>query len=323
MFEYILEKVENAELRSAPYRHLYIADFFSPEHLDAILNAPEIRIPSQQTDDTLFDALYACGYKIVNFPGCTTEQKKYVDWHKSREPDDRMNSACEGFGVTLRLFDTQSDTIASLRDFIASEPFNAALARKLGVHYEKTFRDNGIQKYLDGYEISPHPDNRNKALTFMVNVNPHEDSESLDHHTHYMTLKPERSYLTSFWRHNPDIDTCWVPWDWCETVKQQTRNNSLVAFAPSPETLHGVRARYDHLRGQRTQLYGNLWYSDADELTRLDWEELDLRHPSRRPVSRKSAKSRIASLLPQTVRRRIKSAMKRNTDTVVRVRLGK
>jgi hypothetical protein len=37
-----------------------------------------------------------------------------------------------------------------------------------------------------------------------------------------------------------------------------------VIFAPSSGTLHAVRAHYDHLAGQRTQFYGNLWYEPAD-----------------------------------------------------------
>lgn len=65
----------------------------------------------------------------------------------------------------------------------------------------------------------------------------------------------QRTWETDFTR-----DRGWVSWDWCETVLQQRANNSLVVFSPASDTLHAVRARYDHLWTQRTQCYGNLWY---------------------------------------------------------------
>ena len=87
-----------------------------------------------------------------------------------------------------------------------------------------------------------------------------EESEKLDHHTHYMKFKKAYSYIEEFWEGNPDVDRAWVPWDWATTVKQQFKNNSIVLFSPSNSTLHSVKANYDHLITQRTQLYGNLWF---------------------------------------------------------------
>ena len=36
------------------------------------------------------------------------------------------------------------------------------------------------------------------------------------------------------------------------------KNNSIVIFKPSVDTLHAVKMKYDHTKFQRTQLYGNL-----------------------------------------------------------------
>jgi hypothetical protein len=47
-------------------------------------------------------------------------------------------------------------------------------------------------------------------------------------------------------------------------VKQQTENNSIVIFSPRWDTMHAIRAHYDHLVTQRTQFYGNLWYETSD-----------------------------------------------------------
>lgn len=112
----------------------------------------------------------------------------------------------------------------------------------------------------------------------MVNINPSQTSESNDHHTHYLKFKKEREYVKKFWEGNPEIDRAWVPWDWMETAYQQTKNNSIVLFSPSNDTMHGVKANYNHLETQRTQLYGNLWYPENKTIGNLEWESLDLKN---------------------------------------------
>jgi hypothetical protein len=97
----------------------------------------------------------------------------------------------------------------------------------------------------------------------MVNLNPDSRSETLQYHTHYMRLRDAYRYVQTYWESNQNKDRCWVPWDWCETRKIQSANNSIVIFSPSNDTIHGVKATYDHLASQRTQLYGNLWYHQS------------------------------------------------------------
>ena len=72
------------------------------------------------------------------------------------------------------------------------------------------------------------------------------------------SLKDEYKYVESFWRGNVHYERCWVPWDWCEIEFTQSANNSLVMFSPNDSTIHAVKADYNHLSSQRTQLYGNL-----------------------------------------------------------------
>lgn len=323
MFDYIIEKIENAEFVETPFRHLYLDDLFSPEDFAEITLAPEVCIPPKRDDADLFDALFSSGYKIVNFPGCVTNQKKYIAWHEGRNNSPDTPSLCEGFGITLRLEEPKTDILLKIKTFLSSDKFNNAIANKFGIPLAETFLDNGIQKYLDGYEISPHPDNRKKALTFMVNINPDPGSERHEHHTHYLTLKPEYQYVSSFWRDNSDCETCWIPWDWCETASLQSKNNSMVIFSPSFDTLHGVRARYDHLVGQRTQLYGNLWFSEDQELLRVEWQDLDVRSTAKNKKVKLSFRDSIAGLLPKRGRRFVKRVLKRDTKTVVKVRLKK
>lgn len=274
-FDYLIEKVNAAPFRERPFRHIYIEDFFSPEDFAEITGNAQIDIPPSENDNALFDHLFDAGYKIIDFPGCIVDQQAYVDWHAAKgEGKNLNNNTTEGFGITLRLMEPASDVLVELKEFLARPEFNAAISGRYGIELEACSIDGGIQKYLDGYEISPHPDIRRKATTFMVNINPHDHAEECRHHTHYMRFKPEYSYVREFWKTNKNFDRCWVPWDWCETIELQTKNNSIVIFSPNDDTLHAVKADYDHLGGQRTQLYGNLWYKDYDFPRRKDWEEL-------------------------------------------------
>lgn len=179
--------------------------------------------------------------------------------------------------MTFRLKGHEHALLSELTSFFASQEFVNALADKFEVDAAVTSTDGGIQKYLDGYEISPHPDVRRKAMTYMVNINPSEESAQLDIHTHYMKFKDKRRYVQEYWTHNIEAERCWVPWDWCETTKLQTANNSIVIFSPGNETIHAVKASYDHLATQRTQIYGNLWYNENPCKTKPSWTDLDIR----------------------------------------------
>ena len=169
--------------------------------------------------------------------------------------------------------EVETSPIGELKDFISSDAFVNCMAEKFEISLERCAYDCGIQKYLDGYEISPHPDVRKKALTYMVNINPNPKAEEADIHTRYLRFKKEWRYVQEYWSGRPDADRCWVPWDWCEVEKQQVANNSMVIFSPGSDTMHAVKANYDHLEYQRTQLYGNLWYKGKDVEIRPEWED--------------------------------------------------
>lgn len=273
-FEYLLEKIEKAKFSMEPFKHIYIENFFSEEHFQKIVNSEEIKLPDCSNDDELFRELFKRNYSVINFPGCTTDYKKYIKEHNCGAFASK-HSACESSGIALRLKPTDN-FLVSLDKFLCSKLYNELISKKFNVDLDNCTTDGGIQKYLDGYEISPHPDIRQKAATFMVNINPSPISEDMDHHTHYMTFNKEREYINTLWENNLTIDPQWVPWDWCQSVFQQTKNNSIVLFSPSAKTLHAVKASYDHLKTQRTQLYGNIWYKESPASKILSWEDLDL-----------------------------------------------
>jgi cytosine/adenosine deaminase-related metal-dependent hydrolase len=115
-----------------------------------------------------------------------------------------------------------------------------------------------IQKNLSHYEISPHPDIREKALTYLLNINKDNSVDDLPIHTHLLEFKEEWEFIKEHWATDFSQNTTWVPWDWCESIVRTNKNNSIVIFKPSTDTLHAVKMKYDHTKFQRTQLYGNL-----------------------------------------------------------------
>jgi hypothetical protein len=199
-----------------------------------------------------------------------------MKWHKLRNKAGKTHPTCEGFGVALRLFQTKTKIITDVLDFFSSAEFNSAIANRFRIDIEECNIDGGIQKYLDGYEISPHPDIRRKAATFMVNINPNPKSEECEHHTHYLELISSRKYIYEFWEGNSQVDRAWLPWSWAKSCMTQSANNSIVIFSPTNTSLHAVKANYDHLCFQRTQLYGNIWYKEANTIGSVEWQGLDV-----------------------------------------------
>ncbi|OMC12899.1 hypothetical protein [Mycobacterium sp. SP-6446] len=258
-FTYLLEKLDAAAICSEPFPHVYLENFLDQHDFEAVVSSPDITLAPAANVDELFSRLEAVSYQPVQFPGCTKSRAEYVAWLETAVKPKGTHAACEGKGMALRCTSPRSEPVRSLDAFFRSPDFRHLLNEKFGIT-APTQLDCGLQKYLNGYEISPHPDIRQKALTWMLNVNPGSNTEANDYHTHYMTFRPEWDFIRRFWRDTTDAETCWVPWQWCETRKRQTANNSIVVFSPRHDTLHAIRARYDHLPAQRTQFYGNLWY---------------------------------------------------------------
>tara|TARA_Y100000748_G_scaffold297068_1_gene290596 strand:- start:511 stop:1413 length:903 start_codon:yes stop_codon:yes gene_type:complete len=277
-FDYLLNKIENSSFEDYPFKHIFIKNFFKESHFEQIINSSEIKIKKSNDDYHLFQLLEEKKYKIINFPGCIRNHKKYISWHKTKRKSHLTNTSCEGFGITLRLIDPQDAMLRKIMQFINQKKFMNLISKKFSINLDEVYYRGGVQKYLDGYEISPHPDVRRKALTYMININPDSNSDKKDHHTHYLKFKKKYNYVYSFWNGNPKIDRCWVPWEWCETKKIQSENNSLVIFSPDDNTLHGVKTNYNHLANQRTQIYGNLWFNEKKTIPGPKWEDLHIQN---------------------------------------------
>ena len=176
-------------------------------------------------------------------------------------------------GMALRLQSVQTTILENLLSFLSSARFVQLLVNKFNIK-EKCHHDYGIQKYLTGYEISPHPDIKRKKLTYMLNINSDPFSETQSYHTHYLSFKNNHKQIYDFWLPE-STDTCWVPWNWCKTNFIQNKNNSLVLFAPSNKSLHAIKCVYNDMEHQRTQVYGNLWsLENILEREQHTWHEL-------------------------------------------------
>ena len=276
MFDYLLKKIKNAEFRDFPYRHIYIEDFFSNSDFNKIVKGTQINLPAADSIEELIEILKDNGWTPRPFGGCTINEKAYIRWRNKKETGYENVDTCSGFGMAYDLLEPESEWLRDLRSFLRSEYFFFAIAEVFGIPSQPFRIAAGCHKYLSGYEISPHPDSRNKALTYMININPNPKSEEESHHTHYMTLKRQYEYVSSYWQGNPEVDRSWLPWGWCNTEFKQNKNNSIVIFSPNDKTIHAINSNYDDLTYQRTQFYGNLWYEEYPKLPRPSWSSLEI-----------------------------------------------
>ena len=275
MFNYLLDKINEAEFQTDPFKFIYLEDFLSDEHFRLITRNPQMKFPEFEDADKLVEHLNMRDYKPVPFPGCTTDVGQYLKWYKGDtniKSPDHARGLIEGFGIAYRVQRYHNETIKQLMDFLNSKEFLNTLRSKFKKTGEYTV-ETAIQKYLTGYEISPHPDIRKKCLTYMLNINPDKKADEMGLSTHFMKFKEEKQHISKFWNDNPGTDRCWVPWDWCDTVFEQKANNSITIFAPDNDTMHAVKLDYDMLKTQRTQIYGNLWYANKPRVKGSTWQD--------------------------------------------------
>lgn len=98
----------------------------------------------------MFNLLDKAGYQILEFGGCVVDKDQYLDWHKKRDISRLTSTACEGFGMALRLTNTSAPIVSEFTAFFESDAFKLGIAEKFNIETEAVYLDSGIQKYLDG-----------------------------------------------------------------------------------------------------------------------------------------------------------------------------
>jgi hypothetical protein len=274
-FKYISEKILNANIETDPFKHILIEDFLSEEHLNIILNDSQVHFEEVDTTEEIMELLYKNNYEVQTFPGCITDPMDYVrrfntnDFIKGKGKDLPI----ESYGMTFRLTKYNNPLIEDLVTYMNGNEFKSALETKFEIKMQ-TRIVTAIQKNLSHYEISPHPDVREKGLTYLLNINKNSSIDDEPVHTHLLKFKEDWKFIYDYWKTNLSENRCWVPWDWCETCKITNKNNSIVLFSPSIDTLHGVKLDYDHTKFQRTQLYGNLM-GIGNVTPQMSWRKLE------------------------------------------------
>lgn len=274
-FNYLIKKILDSEFLNEPFKHIVINDFLKEEHFEELIKDSQIHFREANDLEDLLCLLREKKYKVQDFPGCTSNLNEYILNYKSNSfPKNRRGTPVSSYGITFRLSKIQNKTIKELIDFMNSTVFQSALEKKFKI-IKKTNIITAIQKNLSHYEISPHPDIRGKALTYLLNINKFDYIEQEPVHTHLLKFHNKWKPVKDFWQNNTKIERTWVPWEWCQTIKTTKYNNSIVLFAPSNDTLHAAKMIYNHNKFQRTQIYGNLMYEEKKRLQKFDWKQLE------------------------------------------------
>ena len=272
-FSYLSEKILKSEFEYIPFKHILIEDFLSEEHFQKVINDPQIHWDVNKNTEELVNTLFQNGYEVQKFPGCITDPYEYIQRYNTNDfPKGRKGNPVESFGITFRLGKYDNPFIDRLVTYLNSSEFKLALINKFDIKF-KTRIITAIQKNLSHYEISPHPDVREKALTYLLNINKDSSVDDENVHTHLLEFKDDWKFIPEYWRTNLSKNRCWIPWEWCNSKKVCSKNNSIVLFAPNIDTLHAIKMEYDHTKFQRTQLYGNLM-GVGDIVPQMNWKEL-------------------------------------------------
>ena len=272
--DYLIEKINCAKIITEPFPHLEINDFLKDDDFRLIVENSQIHFESCESTTELMKTLESKHYRVQKFPGCSTDIKDYLlRLEKNNWPKDRKGTPIETFGITYRLQKYENKNIKKIVDYFASTELENALRDKFDIT-EKTYAISAIQKNLTGYEISPHPDTRRKAMTYLYNINKDSSIQHYDIHTHLLKFKNKYNKIYDIWHEKKAYDRCWVPWEWCDSIKQIRKNNTIVIFPTTNKSLHAVRMDYPHEIFQRTQIYGNLMFVEDKSVPLRNYKQL-------------------------------------------------
>tara|TARA_Y100000389_G_scaffold204199_1_gene255502 strand:+ start:17 stop:790 length:774 start_codon:yes stop_codon:yes gene_type:complete len=232
--DYIIKKIEDAEIIVKPFPHIIIPNFIEDDDLKNILDNIEI--------DNLNEIEKK--YKKVHYPGAKTTNEKLIN-----RPT--------GIGLVYSLKEKYSKKNIKLNTILKSEDFKLALFKKLNIPKNiDGWNIYQINKDLNGYEISPHPDITGKVITYQINLSNSVALDNYDLSTKFHIIKPQ--CLKFIKELSKKKTRPWGKWDWFDKGKPiPYKQNTFMAFAPSDISYHSVKLEnYPQEKYQRTMLRG-------------------------------------------------------------------
>lgn len=232
--DYILKKIEDAEIISKPFPHIIIPNFLEGDDLKNILDNIEI--------DHLNEIEKK--YKKVHYPG-------------AKSSTEELTNRPTGKGLVYALKEEYSKNNIKLKTILDSDEFKQALFKKLNIPKNiDGWNVYQINKDLNGYEISPHPDITGKVITYQINLSNTNALDNYDLGTKFHTIKPEcLKYIKEL---SKKKSRPWGKWEWFdEGTSIPYKQNTFMAFAPSDISYHSVKLEnYPQEKYQRTMLRG-------------------------------------------------------------------
>ena len=231
---YILKKIEDAVIIEKPFPHIIIPNLLEDDNLTNIIDNIEI--------DNLNEIEKK--YTKVHYPG-------------AKSTNEKLTNRPTGIGLVYALKEEYSKNNIELNTILTSKDFKEVLFKKFKIPTNidgwNVFQ---INKDLNGYEISPHPDITGKVITYQINLSNMDTLDNYDLGTKLHRIKPEcLKYIKeiSSIKKRP-----WGKWEWFdEGISIPYKQNTFMAFAPSDISYHSVKLEnYPQEKCQRTMLRG-------------------------------------------------------------------
>lgn len=230
----IIKKIEEAEIIVKPFPHIVISNFLEDDDLIDILD--NIDIDNLNVIDKK--------YKLVQYPGAKTTTEE-------------LTKRPTGVGLVYALKEEYSKNNIKLNTILDSDEFKQTLMKKLNIPTNiDGWNVYQINKDLNGYEISPHPDITGKVITYQLNLSNTDILNNFDLGTKFHIIKPE--YLKYINELSKQRKRPWGKWEWFNEGKSiPYQKNTFMAFAPSDISYHSVKLEnYPQQKHQRTMLRG-------------------------------------------------------------------
>lgn len=231
---YLINKIKNAKIIYEPFPHIIINNFIEENDLKNILDNIEINNLKDINEK----------YTMVHYPG-------------AKITNDLLTTRPTGIGLVYALKEEYLKNNIKLNTFLDSNDFKQILMEKLNIPKNiDGWNVYQINKDLNGYEISPHPDITGKVITYQLNLTNTNILDDYDLSTKFHTIKPEcEKYIKEL---TIKKDRPWGKWEWFDKGKKiPYKQNTFMAFAPSDISYHSVKLEnYPQEKYQRTMLRG-------------------------------------------------------------------